>query len=90
VYEHDLRDEHFDVVLCHSMLETLDRPIDGLREISRTLKLGGVLGVAALEYGGLILAGPDEPLLRRFNQVRLLRHGREGEVLRARSSRGLP
>jgi ubiquinone/menaquinone biosynthesis C-methylase UbiE len=70
VYELDLRDEHFDVALCHSVLEQLDRPIDGLREISRTLKPGGVLGVASVEYGGLILAGPDEPLLRRFYAIR--------------------
>lgn len=41
------------------MLETLDRPLDGLQEIKRTLKPGGVLGAACVEYGGLILAGPQ-------------------------------
>ena len=69
-YDLDQPDDHFDVAFCHSMLETLDRPIDGLREIARTLKPGGALGVASVEYGGLILAGPDEPLLRRFYAIR--------------------
>jgi ubiquinone/menaquinone biosynthesis C-methylase UbiE len=66
----DFPDDCFDACLCHSMLETLDRPIDGLSEIKRTLKPGGVLGVACVEYGGLILAGPNEELLRRFYGIR--------------------
>ena len=70
VYSLEFLDERFDACLCHSMLETLDRPLDGLREIGRTLKPGGVLGVACVEYGGLILAGPDESRLRRFYAIR--------------------
>lgn len=68
VYGLDFPDDHFDACLCHSMLETLDRPLDGLIEIKRILKSGGVLGVACVEYGGLILTGPElrapEALLR--------------------------
>ena len=52
------------------MLETLDRPLDGLIEIKRILKPGGVLGVSCVEYGGLILAGPSHELLRRFYATR--------------------
>ena len=70
VYALDLPADHFDACLCHSMLETLDHPLDGLDEIKRTLKPGGVLGVACVEYGGLILAGPGEELLRRFYGIR--------------------
>ena len=66
----DFPSDHFDGCLCHSMLETLDRPLDALVEIRRTLKPGGVVGVACVEYGGLILAGPEEELLRRFYTVR--------------------
>jgi ubiquinone/menaquinone biosynthesis C-methylase UbiE len=70
VYGLDFPSDSFDACLCHSMLETLDRPLDGLDEIKRVLKPGGVLGVACVEYGGLILAGPDAEVLRRFYAVR--------------------
>jgi ubiquinone/menaquinone biosynthesis C-methylase UbiE len=70
VYGLDFPDDHFDAGLCHSMLETLDRPLNGLIEIKRILKPGGVLGVACVEYGGLILAGPSHELLRRFYATR--------------------
>jgi ubiquinone/menaquinone biosynthesis C-methylase UbiE len=66
----DFPSDHFDGCLCHSMLETLDSPLDALVEIGRALKPGGVVGVACVEYGGLILAGPEEELLRRFYTVR--------------------
>lgn len=66
----DFPADHFDACLCHSMLETLERPLDALVEIKRTLKPGGVVGVACVEYGGLVLAGPGEELLRRFFAVR--------------------
>jgi len=70
IYGLDFPDDHFDACLCHSMLETLDRPLDGLLEIWRVLGPGGVLGVACVEYGGLILAGPDVEVLRRFYALR--------------------
>ena len=70
VYRLDFPSDHFDACLCHSMLETLDRPLDGLLEIKRVLRPGGVLGVACVEYGGLVLAGPAVELLRRFYALR--------------------
>ena len=66
----DFPTDHFDACLCHSVLEMLDRPLDALVEIKRTLKPGGVVGAACVEYGGLILAGPGEEILRRFYTVR--------------------
>ena len=41
-----------------------------LGEIRRVLKPGGWLGVASVEYGGLVLAGPGSSMLRRSNAVR--------------------
>lgn len=83
--------DHFDACLCHSMLETLDRPLDALREIRRTLKPGGVFGAACVEYGGLILAGPNEALLRRFYAIRerLWQLDLSTDPYRGRALRGL-
>lgn len=91
VYGLDFPDDHFDACLGHSMLETLDLPLDGLVEIKRVLKLGGVLGVACVEYGGLILAGPDVEMLRRFYALRerLWLQDRHADPYRGRELRGL-
>lgn len=91
VYALDFPNDQFDACLCHSMLEALDRPLDALKEIKRTLKPGGVLGVACVEYGGLILAGPNEPLLRRFYAIRerLWQLENVGDPYRGRALRGL-
>jgi len=70
VYGLEFPDANFDACLCHSTIETLSRPLVGLIEIKRILKPGGVLGVACVEYGGLILAGPNDEVLRRFYTVR--------------------
>jgi ubiquinone/menaquinone biosynthesis C-methylase UbiE len=87
----DLPDEAFDACLAHSMLETLERPVDGLREIHRVLKPGGVVGVASVEYGGFVLAGPDVELLRRFYAIREELWQREWglDPYRGRELRGL-
>jgi ubiquinone/menaquinone biosynthesis C-methylase UbiE len=91
VYRLDYPADSFDACLCHSMLETLERPLDALVEIRRALKSGGVLGVASVEYGGLILGGPNDELLRRFYTVRELVWEREGaaDPFRGRALRGL-
>ena len=91
VYGLDFPDDHFDACLCHSMLETLDRPLDGLTELKRILKPGGVLGVACVEYGGVIMAGPGEELLRRFYAVRerLWQLENTADPYRGRRLRGL-
>jgi SAM-dependent methyltransferase len=91
VYALEVPTDTFDACLCHSMLEAIDRPLDGLQEIRRTLKPGGVVGVACVEYGGLILAGPHEPLLRRFYTIReqLWQLDAGSDPYRGRALRGL-
>jgi SAM-dependent methyltransferase len=91
VYALDFPADQFDACLCHSMLEAINRPLDALQEIKRTLKPGGVLGVACVEYGGLILAGPHEALLRRFYTIRerLWQLDTTSDPYRGRALRGL-
>ena len=69
-YAIPFRDETFDAALAHSILETLERPSEALKEIRRVLKPGGVVGVASVEYGGLLLAGPSVGLLEKFYEIR--------------------
>ncbi len=70
VYGLDFADNSFDACLCHSVVETLDRPQDALLEVKRVLKPGGVLGIADVEYGGFIVGGPRSSLLRRSYSIR--------------------
>lgn len=65
IYQLGLPDASFDVCTLFAMLETPDDPMAGLAEVRRVLKPGGLIGASSIEYGGLILHGPDEPLLRR-------------------------
>jgi ubiquinone/menaquinone biosynthesis C-methylase UbiE len=64
------RDAMFDAVLCHSVLETLPNPLQALGEVMRVLAPGAVLGAASVDYGGLLLAGPDHEILLEFYRVR--------------------
>ena len=91
VYALPVPADTFDACLCHSLLEAIERPLDALQEIKRTLKPGGILGVACVEYGGLILAGPHEPLLRRFYAIReqLWQLDAGSDPYRGRALRGL-
>jgi ubiquinone/menaquinone biosynthesis C-methylase UbiE len=63
-------DGSFDAVFAHSVLESSVDAGSLLDEASRVLKQGGWLGVASVDYGGLLLAGPDVEALRRSNQIR--------------------
>lgn len=91
IYKLEEPDACVDVCTLFSMMETLDDPLAGLAEIRRVLKPGGVLGASSIEYGGLILHGPGEPLLRRFYELRLKLWEAQGDVhpYRGRELRGL-
>jgi SAM-dependent methyltransferase len=91
IYQLDFPDASVDVCTLFSMMETLDDPLAGLAEVRRVLKPGGLLGASSIEYGGLILHGPDEALLRRFYQLRLQIWDAQGDVHyhRGRELRGL-
>ena len=81
----------FNAVLCHSMLETLDDPAPVIAELRRLTKRGGVVGVASVEYDGIILAGEPTAGPRRFYDIRqqLWRAARIAEPNTGRRLRGL-
>jgi SAM-dependent methyltransferase len=91
IYQLDQPAASVDVCTLFSMMETLDDPLAGLAEVRRVLKPGGLLGASSIEYGGLILHGPGEPLLRRFYELRLKLWEAQGDVHpnRGRELRGL-
>jgi SAM-dependent methyltransferase len=91
IYELHQPDSSVDVCTLFSMMETLDDPLAGLAEVRRVLKPGGLLGASSIEYGGLILHGPGERLLRRFYELRLQLWEAQGDVhpYRGRELRGL-
>lgn len=69
-HELPFAEDSFDAVFAHSMLETLANPSSALAEMRRVLRPGGLVGVASVDYGGIVLAGPEAALLRRFYAIR--------------------
>lgn len=57
----------YDVVLCHGVLEYVDDPAEGLRNIAAALRPGGTLSVLAAGLGGAVLA---RALAGRFTEAR--------------------
>ncbi|MGZ8596492.1 MAG: methyltransferase domain-containing protein [Actinomycetota bacterium] len=89
IYDLHVPDVSFDVCTLFSMLETLDDPDAALAEVRRVVKPGGRVGVSSIDYGGLILHGPDEARLRRFYELRLRLWEEDVHYHRGRELRGL-
>jgi ubiquinone/menaquinone biosynthesis C-methylase UbiE len=66
----DIPDDDVDVVLAHSVLEALEHPDAAVAEMARIVRPGGLVAVASVDYGGLVLAGPQVDVVRRFYAVR--------------------
>jgi ubiquinone/menaquinone biosynthesis C-methylase UbiE len=66
VYELPFKDQTFDAVFAHGVLEHLTDPETALVELRRVLKIGGLIGVRAADLGGLLLDG-GKALARAFS-----------------------
>jgi ubiquinone/menaquinone biosynthesis C-methylase UbiE len=89
VYALPFADSAFDAVFCHALLQHLAEPGEGLRELRRVLRPGGVIGVADADHDGSIM-WPEEPLISQsaaiLRELRARRGGgdpRIGKRLRA-------
>jgi ubiquinone/menaquinone biosynthesis C-methylase UbiE len=53
-------DESFDAVFSHAVLQHLRDPLAALAELRRVLKPGGVIGIGALDMGGILIDAESE------------------------------
>ena len=61
-------DGSFDAVFANSVLGHLPQPLQGLSEMRRVLRTGGIIGIRDLDWGGRILS-PTTPLLEEWFEV---------------------
>ncbi|WP_448317657.1 class I SAM-dependent methyltransferase [Streptomyces sp. CO7] len=57
----------YDAVLCHGVLEYVDDPAEGLRNVAAALRPGGLLSLLAAGLGGAVLS---RTLAGHFNEAR--------------------
>lgn len=61
-YNLPFEDNAFDRIFSNALLEHLSDPVCALKELHRTLKPGGVIGVCSPDWGGFLLAPPSAEL----------------------------
>ena len=75
IYKLPFKDNSFDAVFVHALLQHLQNPLKALEELKRVLKPGGVIGLRDDDQGGLILS-PYSPEMERVIQLlkQFIRH----------------
>lgn len=68
VHALDLRDDTFDVVHAHQVLQHVHDPVTALREMRRVCRPGGIVAVRESDYHGFVWA-PADPLLDRWLEL---------------------
>jgi ubiquinone/menaquinone biosynthesis C-methylase UbiE len=66
VYQLPFKDEQFDAVFSHAVLEHLSDPPAAIAEFRRVLKRGGVIGLRAGDLGGLLIDADSEGPAQAF------------------------
>ena len=68
VYKLPFKDETFDIVFCHTLLQHLKEPIDVLKDIYRVLKPGGLVALRDDDSSSLILS-PETPEMNKVLEI---------------------
>ena len=74
----------FDTVFSHALIEHLSRPVEALTEMRRVLAPGGMVALAAPDFGGFLLAPPDPEVERAVAYYRRIRQAAGGDPLAGR------
>ena len=74
----------FDAVFSHALLEHLSRPVEALAEMRRVLAPGGMIAIAAPDFGAFLLAPPDPEVERAADYYRRIREAAGGDPLAGR------
>ena len=70
----------FDRIFSNALLEHLSDPVRALKELHRTLKPGGVIGVCGPDWGGFLLSPPSAKLTRAIEAYTSLQTRNGGDV----------
>jgi SAM-dependent methyltransferase len=89
IYDLPFPDHCFDAAFAHAVLEHLQDPIAGLRELLRILKPGGVVGVRSPDWGGFLIDPYNAALDEVFTYYRLLQQRNGGDLSIGRHLRTL-
>jgi SAM-dependent methyltransferase len=73
-------DSTFDRIFSNALLEHLSDSVRALKEMHRTLKPGGVIGVSSPDWGGFVLAPPSAELAHAVEAYTGLQARNGGDV----------
>jgi ubiquinone/menaquinone biosynthesis C-methylase UbiE len=76
-YELPFRDESFDVVFAHQVLQHLREPGTAVREMLRVVRSGGLVGVREVDWG-TVAYWPADPWIDRFIETHMKTWRRNG------------
>jgi SAM-dependent methyltransferase len=72
--------DSFDRIFSHALFEHLLHPVLALKELRRTLKPGGIIGVCSPDWGGFILSPPSRELSEAIAAYTALQNRNGGDV----------
>jgi SAM-dependent methyltransferase len=73
-------DDAFDRIFSNALLEHLSDPVRALKEMHRTLRPGGIIGVCGPDWGGFLLSPPSAELARAIGAYTDLQTRNGGDV----------